>query len=491
MSDLYKNLLEYAASDYYPFHMPGHKRNMENGVNPFSYDITEIDGFDNLHEPQGILRIAMENAAAFYESDKTYFLINGSTCGLLSAISGVTKRDDTILIARNCHKAVYNAVYLKELNPQYIYPKYIEEYGISGGIAPEDVEHALNENPKIKAVVITSPTYEGVVSDIATIANIVHKKNIPLIVDEAHGAHFSMHPSFPKCALSNGADIVIQSLHKTLPSLTQTALLHIKSSIVDVKRVEKYLHIYQTSSPSYVLMASIDECINKIQNDGLMLFEPYAKRLEVVASHVKQLTHLKMIGKEIVGQNAVFDFDPSKIVISVRGTSYTGQKLYDEMLNRFHLQLEMASLDYAIAMTSPMDTEEGLLRLFTAMVEVDRDIRVYGDDRPKEKIVQFIQPEAIVLKSIAQAEQESTEVLDLLSSAGRISAEFVYLYPPGIPIIAPGEMITNDCIELIMAYRESGLKIHGTEWDEAKKIKVIKEDFKRINLTKGIYRSIQ
>lgn len=176
MSDLYKNLIEYSNSDYYPFHMPGHKRNIEDGVSPFSYDITEIDGFDNLHNPQGILKIAMEEAADFYGTDKTYYLVNGSTCGLLSAICGVTSRGDKILVARNCHKAVYNAIYLNELTPVYINPEYIEMYGINGGISPEAVQYGLAENPDIKAVIITSPTYEGVVSDVQRIAEIVHKK---------------------------------------------------------------------------------------------------------------------------------------------------------------------------------------------------------------------------------------------------------------------------------------------------------------------------
>lgn len=302
MSDLYKNLIEYSNSDYYPFHMPGHKRNIEDGVSPFSYDITEIDGFDNLHNPQGILKIAMEEAADFYGTDKTYYLVNGSTCGLLSAICGVTSRGDKILVARNCHKAVYNAIYLNELTPVYINPEYIEMYGINGGISPEAVQYGLAENPDIKAVIITSPTYEGVVSDVQRIAEIVHKKGIPLIVDEAHGAHFGLHKCFPQSAVKLGADIVIQSVHKTLPSLTQTALLHIRSDIVNVSEVERFLHIYQSSSPSYVLMSSIDECINKLKSDGLFLFEPYVKRLEVMLTHEKQLTHLKIAGREIVGK---------------------------------------------------------------------------------------------------------------------------------------------------------------------------------------------
>lgn len=486
MSDLYKNLIEYSNSDYYPFHMPGHKRNIEDGVSPFSYDITEIDGFDNLHNPQGILKIAMEEAAEFYCTDKTYYLVNGSTCGLLSAICGVTSRGDKILVARNCHKAVYNAVYLNELTPVYINPEYIEMYGINGGISPEVVRYELAENPDIKAVIITSPTYEGIVSDVQRIAEIVHKRGIPLIVDEAHGAHFGLHTGFPQSAVKSGADIVIQSVHKTLPSLTQTALLHIRSDIVNVSEVERFLHIYQSSSPSYVLMSSIDECINKLKSDGLFLFEPYVKRLEVMLTHEKQLTHLKIVGREIVGKNAVYDLDPSKIVISVRGTSYTGSRLYKEMLEKYHLQLEMASGDYAIAMTSPMDTEDGLLRLFMAMVEIDRDMRIYGDDT-KNEVVNYMIPKPIVMENIYKATHSDTEEMLIENAVGKISNEFVYLYPPGSPILAPGELITNDIVKLINDYKESGLSVEGLRDSSAEYIRVIKEEFRRINLTKGYY----
>ncbi len=490
MSDLYKNLIEYSNGDYYPFHMPGHKRNISDGTNPFSYDITEIEGFDNLHEPQGILRIAMEEAAKFYGADKTYFLINGSTCGLLSAICGVTNRGDKVLAARNCHKSIYNAMYINELIPVYVNPEYIEEYGINGGISPEKVREELDNNRDIKAVIITSPTYEGVVSDIKSIADIVHARRIPLIVDEAHGAHFGMHQNLPAQALSRGADVVIQSLHKTLPSLTQTALLHIKSDLVNAKEIERFLHIYQSSSPSYVLLGSIDECINRIKKDGIFLFEPYIKRLEVMANHVKQLTHLKVIGREIVGKNAVYDLDQSKIVISVRGTSYTGSRIYREMLERFHLQLEMASGDYAIAMTSPMDTEEGLLRLFTAMAEIDRDMRVYGEDEKKNAIIDYVIPKPIVLESIYKASHVPYEKLFLENAVGKISAEFIYLYPPGTPILAPGELITAEIIRLVKDYKKSGLEIHGLEDDTDKSINVIREEFKKINLAKGYYKQI-
>ena len=484
MSELYENLIEYAGSDYYPFHMPGHKRNSISEMNPYTYDITEIDGFDNLHEPQGILRIALEEAAAFYESDKTYFLVNGSTCGILSAICGVTSKKDKVIVARNCHKSVYNAIYLNELRPVYVYPENIEEFGINGGILPETIERAIKENSDAKAVIITSPTYEGIVSDIDKIAQIVHKNNMILIVDEAHGAHFGMNLHLPKNALSNGADIVIQSLHKTLPALTQTALLHIKGDRVDKYKVENFLKIYQTSSPSYVLMASITECINKIKKDGMFMFEPYVKRLSVVHKHAKELTHIKLLGKEIIGNDGVYDFDLSKLVFSVKGTGYSGQWLYDKLLNDFHLQLEMASGDYVIAMTSVMDDEEGLLRLFKAIAEIDRDIRIenYGSNDTKTKDYSYLIPKAIAIQSVYDAINSKKECLALNRAEGKISSEYIYLYPPGVPFLAPGELITGDILSLINRYKNSGLNDK-----EFKTIEVVKEEFRAVNLVRGFY----
>ena len=489
MSELYENLIEYSNSDYYPFHMPGHKRNSINDISPYTYDITEIDGFDNLHEPQGILRLAMEEAKAFYESDKTYFLINGSTCGLLSAICGVTYKKDKVIVARNCHKSVYNAIYLNELRPVYVYPENIEEFGINGGILPKTINYAIIENPDAKAVIITSPTYEGIVSDVGEIADIVHRNNMVLIVDEAHGAHFGMHMNLPKNALSSGADIVIQSVHKTLPALTQTALLHIKGDRVDREKVENFLKIYQTSSPSYILMSSITECINKIKKDGIFLFEPYVKRLSVVHKHAKELTHIKLLGKDIVSTNGVYDFDLSKIVFSVKGTGYSGKWLYDKLLNDYHLQLEMASGDYVIAMTSIMDSEEGLLRLFKAIAEIDRDLRIenYGNYDKASIDYNYTVPKAIAIQSVYDAINSKKEVILFNKSEGKISSEYIYLYPPGVPLLAPGELITGDILALVNRYKKSGLNIYGLKDREFKYIEVVEEEFRAVNLVRGFY----
>ena len=238
MSTLLEKLTAYGASDYYGFHMPGHKRKLDmlGGVTPCQIDITEIDGLDDLHHAEGILREAQERAAETYHADETHFLVNGSTVGILSAILGVTRRGDEILVARNCHKSVYHALEMQGLHPVYVYPDFDPDTQLNTEISADDIRRALETHPNIRAAVIVSPTYDGIVSDVESIAEAVHVHDIPLIVDEAHGAHFGFHPCFPENANQKGADIVIHSLHKTLPSLTQTALLHINGERVDRRR---------------------------------------------------------------------------------------------------------------------------------------------------------------------------------------------------------------------------------------------------------------
>ena len=267
---LYDKLIEYSKSGTYPLHMPGHKRNTKllQGVDPFDIDITEITDFDNLHNAEGIIKESMENAAKYYGVKKTWYLVNGSSSGILAAIHSVTDIGDKILIGRNCHKSVYNAIEARNLNAEYVYPEFIDELNMCGGYEPEKIREILCNNSDIKAVVITSPTYEGIVSDIKKIAEVVHAQGAILIVDEAHGAHFRVSDKLPRPAYECGADIVIESVHKTLPSLTQTALLHLNSDRVLEKKITKALAIYQTSSPSYLLMASIEKCIYYMSKNG-------------------------------------------------------------------------------------------------------------------------------------------------------------------------------------------------------------------------------
>lgn len=293
---LFGRLREYGQSDAYPFHMPGHKRRLAPAEteNIYDMDITEIDGFDNLHEAEGILKEAQDYAAALYHSEETAFLVNGSTAGLLSAIAGTCEDGGSILVARNCHKAVYHAIELHHLKPVYIYPPIHTKYGINTGIYPQDVEKMWITHPDIQAIVITSPTYDGVVSDIREICRIAHEKKIPVIVDEAHGAHFNFSDYFPESAVACGADIVIQSTHKTLPSMTQTALIHLNGTLIDRERVRRMLAIYQTSSPSYILMGSIDACLHMLDEQGAQLYKKYVEGLQRLRTAIHACRYIQM-----------------------------------------------------------------------------------------------------------------------------------------------------------------------------------------------------
>ena len=465
-SYLYDKLLKYSQTDYYGFHMPGHKRNkaLMNCSLPYELDITEIDGFDDLHHAKEILKEAQERAAQLYHADETCYLINGSTAGILSAVLGCTSKGDRILVARNCHKSVYHAVYMNELEPVYLYPQFYAEIELNGPIDSESVRQALKQYEDIKAVVITSPTYDGVLSDVKAIAKVVHEKGIPLIVDEAHGAHFGLHPYFPDNSNKKGADVVIHSLHKTLPSLTQTALIHMNGELIDKRTIKQYLHMVQTSSPSYVLMAGMDECVRMFLDNGQDCLQTYVDLLEETRKRLKGLRHLKLVETEM--------YDRSKLVISVKETNMTSRQLHDILLNKYHLQMEMTAGSYVLAMTSVGDTKEGMQRLVDALEEIDAaasDIKETDMEHFKENghfslpRLQGVYSPAKLDRLLRKKGDIQTSSLPWKECVGYISTEYAYIYPPGIPLIVPGEKITEEAAILLIEYSEMGFSIEGLE----------------------------
>ena len=351
---MYQQLISYGESDVYPFHMPGHKRRALPFPNPYTIDITEIDGFDNLHHAEGLIREAEERAAKLYGAGRSYYLVNGSTCGLLAAICAAARRGDKVLAARNCHKAVYHAISMQGLAAEFLYPA-ITRGDLQGQITAAQVEEALTKHPDIAVVILTSPTYEGIVSDVAAIAACCHAHGAALIVDEAHGAHFGFGAGFSENAVRLGADAVIMSLHKTLPSFTQTALLHCNGTRIDPGRVARYLGVYETSSPSYLFMAGMDACIDLIREQGAELFAEYRRRLDAFYRDTADLTQLHVMRREDLCKEEAYDWDDSKLIIYA-GTM-GGEALHQELLGHYHLQMEMVSADYVLGMTSLMDTD--------------------------------------------------------------------------------------------------------------------------------------
>lgn len=467
-----KKLASYGESDYYPFHMPGHKRQGFDFPTPYDIDITEIDGFDNLHHAKDILLDAQKRASTLYHTKETFYLINGSTCGILSAVSAALPRGGALLMARNCHKAVYHAAFLRQLKTFYLMPSETS-FGIMGSIRPEDVSDALKHNPAINAVFLTSPTYDGVVSDISAIANIAHAYDIPLIVDEAHGAHFMFSGNFPDSALEHGADIVIHSVHKTLPCFTQTALLHVNSDLVSADAIRRFLGIYETSSPSYLLMASIEQGLRMMSEQGTKRMDDFTKLLKHFYTQVKKLKHLSVFTHDLCHSDTCFDWDFSKILISTEHTNLNGQMLYDMLRVNYHLQLEMASGHYVTALTSIMDTAEGFERLIVGLLEIDKNCSAKQTSRTcitSSKL--YTLPEQRL--PLTDAMEASSDTLLLKDAADCISQEYIYLYPPGIPLITPGEVITRELIDILELCKTQGLSVEGLADMENKNIQVIR-----------------
>lgn len=443
MGELIKALEKHYIDDIYPFHMPGHKRQVNWIQNPYKYDITEIKDFDDLHNPEGILKELLDRIKEVYRCSKAFLLVNGSTSGILSAISAVIDNNDQIVIARNCHKSVYNAVFLRKGKTEYIYPQIDMNTGITMPILPEQVDKTLNNNPNAKAVVITSPSYEGIISNVNDIAEVVHRHGAILIVDAAHGAHIGLDGGVT--IAESKADIVVMSLHKTLPCFTQTALLCV-NNLLFYDKIKKYVDIYETTSPSYLFMAGVESCLDYLTSNNV--FENYYNQLFKIRRELQRLKKLRLFEPEC-------SYDFSKIVIDTSQSNIGGVQLKNLLLNKYGIELEMASNNYVLAMTSCMDTEEGFDRLSQALMEIDLSLKSgvvqeYSQVGQCEKVLEAWECEAL-----------NAEIINFNNAAGLVSSEYVYAYPPGIPILVPGEVITEVIIEDLLRSKNSGVELRG------------------------------
>lgn len=457
--ELTAQLQAYGQSDYYPLHMPGHKRRAYGKMPEAVYqmDITEIDGFDNLHQPEGVLRRLQERASFLYGAEESFCLINGSTCGILSAISAAVPENGHILMARNCHKSVYHACYLRRLRISYLYPEILEEYDICEAITARQIETALKQQPDVDAVLIVSPTYEGRIADVAAIAKVVHGKGIPLIVDEAHGAHLGFFRGFAQGSCRQGADLVIHSVHKTLPAMTQTALLHVNGNLVDRGKLRRFLHIFQSSSPSYVLMAGIENALWQIETDTEGLFGRFYQDWQWMMTQLSACHHLQIIASSQ-------QQDIGKLLISVKKTCLSGQQLYDMLLQEYHLQLEMAAPTYVLAMFTVGDIREGFERTVRALLQIDAELGerqwAYNSVIATDALLQKNQSDTI---PFFEAWDKETVWCPIETCEGRYAGGFVNLYPPGVPLVVPGEGVSRELINRIMDYQEMGLNVQGVE----------------------------
>lgn len=451
--------LSAAAAASYPLHMPGHKRRVLPcpGLTCARWDTTETAATDDLHDAGGILADAMARTAALCGARRTWYLVNGSTVGLLAGIRALAPRGSEIIAARNCHKAVYHAIELGGLTAHWLLPPVDGSFGIYGSVCPAGVDAALTAHPAARCVVLTSPTYEGVLSDIASISAICHRHGVPLLVDEAHGAHLlplAKAYGWRGGALAGGADLVVQSAHKTLPSLTQTALLHWNgSALADPDEVERQLDVFETSSPSYPLLASLDGCTGLLADRGAELFAAWRARLDRFSAAAARWRYLRLLcgGRDSLQNHPLFfGFDDSKLLLNM------GPEGADA-LRRGGFEPEMVCGRNLLAMTSPCDEDAAFDRL--AALLTDYDAALTAPTPPLSAVLPAPGPAACTIE--AALLRPSAEI-PLEQAAGRTAAEYVWAYPPGVPLLAPGEQITPDFVCAAFALEAAGTRLRHT-----------------------------
>lgn len=427
-----------------------------------AYDITETPLTDDLHEPEGAIKEAEELAAELFGAKRTFFLVNGTTCANEAMLTAAAHEGEKVLVARNCHKSVLMGLIISGAEPVFIEPEKCSEFGTYGSLSPEKAQRAFEENPGIRALMLTSPTYHGIASDLEKLAEICHRHNALLLVDEAHGAHFNFSDRLPKTALLSGADMAAQSIHKTLGSMTQSSMLHVNGG--DINRVDEALKIVQSTSPSYILMASLDGARHSMAVNGKGLVSNMVDTAEYIRERLNRLGNVRCLDTAD-GKN-VFALDRARLVFSIEGIS--GFELADRLLHEYSICTEMADSRSVIAVIGHADTKRSADRLIEAVKKIS------AEAAPAPELpFRFpdIPPMAAVPRKAFFAESER---IDFKKAVGMVSAEMIAPYPPGIPVIYPGEIITEDIHSFITEAVENRRHIHGFSDKTMKTIKIIK-----------------
>ena len=448
--------MSHGATRPVSFHMPGHKGKafyVDNGYGEFleeimNCDITEIPGADNLFQAEEVIRETMDKYKRLYESKESYLLINGSSAGILAAILSSVSKGGKLVMARNCHKSAFNALSLGDITPVYAFPSTVEEYGILGEVSASEIAKCLDENPEAEAVILPSPNYYGICSDIKAIAGEVHKRGKILIVDQAHGAHlkfFKDEYNFPKPAEEQGADIVINSIHKTLGSFGQTALLNVCSDRVDLIALEDKLQVVESSSPSYPMMATLDINADILINNGEKLMEDWAKNIDWFYNAAKDVPGLKVMANGYL--------DKTKLNLDMSRYGMTGNDL-EEFLMEKNIFIELVAGNVLMCMTGIGNKRSDFEKLIDALKEV-AETRTLSEDISKA------QPKSLTKKLEWAGVPNKKEAVHVDDAAGRICAMSIIPYPPGIPIACPGEVLDKELLEYIKERRSLGEKVIG------------------------------
>lgn len=476
-SPLEKYFQHYNEKKLLPLHMPGHQRKKDMGTAlPYAYDYTEVDELDNLHAPEGILQEAMNRTAAYYGCSDCFYLVNGSSSGLQAGIFTLLEEGDEVVVARNCHRSVFYALSLRKAKIHFLLPEFWEDFSCFGSVSLKEVERLLREFPKSKALIFTSPSYEGVVSDVEGIARLCHENGLSLLVDEAHGAHFSPKrgTSFPESAISLGADLVVQSPHKTLCSLTQSAWILGNGQRYSREKLSFYLSVFQTTSPSYPLMLSLEKVTTLLEREGEALFSHWKEVMESFREKARTLSYFTFLWER---EEACFAMDFSKIFLRALGIPRLrlGKDLARLLREDYGIESEMHSGENLLLMTGPFISEDELDRLFIALKDIERR---FGEEKGKplrSKLLSSALYQISIADNTLQILEglKEGEELNLRDGEGRICLEYLSLYPPGIPLLFPGEKLTAEKIQGIEALEKEGIELQYSRHGQGERGKLI------------------
>jgi lysine decarboxylase len=479
---LFTGLLNHAKKNPIQFHIPGHKKGAGIdpefrefiGENALSIDLINIGPLDDLHQPKGMIKEAQDLAAKAFGADHTFFSVQGTSGAIMTMVMAVCGPGEKIIVPRNVHKSVMSAIVFSGAVPIFIHPEVDKELGISHGITTDSVEKALKQHPDAKGVLVINPTYFGISADLSQIVEIAHSFNVPVLVDEAHGVHIHFHEELPLSAMQAGADMAATSVHKLGGSMTQSSILNVREGLVNVNRIQGILSMLTTTSTSYLLLASLDVARKRLATEGHMLIEKTIQLANKTRNAINEIEYLHCIGPEILGRKATFDYDPTKLIISVKKLNLTGYDVEKWLRQKYNIEVELSDLYNILCIITPGDSEVETGTLLQALKELSEEFKHKAGDSENE--VKVLLPDIPVL-AIAPREAfySETEIVPFEESAGRIIAEFIMVYPPGIPIFTPGEIITEDNLAYITKTLEVGLPVQGPEDYELKTLRVIKE----------------
>jgi arginine decarboxylase len=479
---IFTALREHASKSPVQFHIPGHNKGagMDSefssfiGQNVLSMDLITIAPLDDPHRPMGIIKEAQQLAAQAFGADFSFFCVEGTSGAIRCMIASVCSPGDKILVPRNVHKSVLGGVIFCGAIPVFMMPDLDHEFGIAHGVSIETVRDGLDQNPDVKGVLVINPTYFGVCADLKAIVELAHSRKVPVLVDEAHGAHLNFCDKLPISAMQAGADIAATSIHKLGGSMTQSSLLNVKEGLVSARRVFSVLTTMMTTSPSYILMASLDVARRNLYINGDQMLTKAIDLAQDYRSRLNNIPGISCFGEEILGKSSSrFALDPTKLCINVKDLAVTGIQVEGILRIDFGIEVEMSTMYSILCIVSIGTVEEDLLRLETALQSISER---YSERANESKPIRVCFPNMIPNRAMSPRDAffAETETVPIHACAGEVVAETVTIYPPGIPILLPGEVIMEENIKYLLDCAKSGLSVQGTQDAELATLKVVK-----------------